>query len=105
MNGSTVVILGAGASKPYGLPLGRELPDLVLKDSDTRPNNQTPQAITTFLTEISKILQSDLQTSAISNGRCILRETSFMDENCKIATAIALDGKEKEEKLFPPNQP
>lgn len=28
----TVLILGAGASKPYGLPLGMELRDIVIKN-------------------------------------------------------------------------
>jgi hypothetical protein len=31
INKKTVLVLGAGASKPYGLPLGTELRDSVIK--------------------------------------------------------------------------
>jgi hypothetical protein len=85
MNGSTVVILGAGASKPYGLPLGRELRDLVLKIPTHDPTTKLLKRFN-ISDEDFKNFKADFQTSAspdvsISNGRCILRETSFMDEN------------------------
>jgi hypothetical protein len=62
---STTIVVGAGASKPYGLPLGRELRDLVLKiptgNYPTRLLNQFGISQDTF-----RDFRNDLQMSAIS---------------------------------------
>jgi hypothetical protein len=104
MNGSTVVILGAGASKPYGLPLGRELRDLVLKIPTHDPTTKLLKRFN-ISDEDFKNFKADLQTSASPTVDAFLEKRPSWMKIGKIATAIALDGKEKEEKLFPPNQP
>jgi hypothetical protein len=104
MNGSTVVILGAGASKPYGLPLGRELRDLVLKISHYDPT-------TTLLKKFSiserdfRGFKEDLRTSAFQTVDAFLEKRPQWMKIGKVATAIALGSVENELKLFPPNQP
>jgi len=101
---STVIIVGAGASKPYGLPLGRELRDFVLKiqtnDSRLKLLKQFNISQDTF-----RDFRSDLQLSGITTVDAFLEKRPNWMRVGKVAMALALDGKESEEKLFPPYHP
>ncbi|HEU5068838.1 MAG TPA: hypothetical protein VFV96_00305 [Verrucomicrobiae bacterium] len=101
---STVIIAGAGASKPYGLPLGRELRDLVLKIRTTDSNLKLLKQFN-ISQEDFRGFRADLQMSAISTVDSFLEKRPTWMTVGKIAMAMALDGKENEEKLFPPNHP
>jgi hypothetical protein len=101
---STVLILGAGASKPYGLPLGRELRDLVLKIYANDPILRLLKQFDVTEEEFRNF-KVDLQMSASPTVDAFLEERSKWMKVGKIATAIALDGKENEDVLFPPKQP
>ncbi len=103
-NDTTVIVLGAGASKPYGLPLGRELRDLVLR---IRDDDRSAKLLRRFGVSTNEFreFRSDLQMSAISTVDAFLEQRPKWMKVGKIAMALALDGKENEEELFPPNHP
>ena len=104
MNKSTVIILGAGASKPYGLPLGRELRDLVLKIQTHDTNSRLLRQFNISEDDFRNF-KADLQMSASPTVDSFLEKRPRWMKIGKVATAIALDGKENEENLLPPNQP
>lgn len=104
MDVSTVVILGAGASKPYGLPLGRELRDQVLSISMGDPNTKLFGRFQITSDEFRDFC-SDLRTSAFQTVDAFLEKRPKWLKVGKIAMAMVLDGWEKEERLLPPKQP
>ncbi len=101
---NVVLILGAGASKPYGLPLGRELRDLVLS---IRHTDSTIKLLSPFRVSRDELhaFQNDLRMSAAGTVDSFLEKRPNWMKIGKLATALALDGRENEDKLFPPCQP
>jgi hypothetical protein len=104
---NTVLILGAGASKPYNFPLGGELRDEVIKIT-TNAEGLEPFALlkdTEFDFEYLKKFTIDLSVSGFSSVDAFLEERIQWADIGKLAMAHKLIVYEINAKLFPPNQP
>jgi hypothetical protein len=97
----TVFVLGAGASQPYGLPLGGELYNLVLSEfkqggpnrahlTNTTPHNET---------DIDDFIAALRHSGLYSVDAFLERRPEFMDIG-KSATAVLLVQKENREALW-----
>ena len=98
----TTLILGAGASKPYGLPLGFELRDIILRtpyltSSNIWPKNKKTPDYTTFCKELS--------TSGYGSVDAFLENREEWSNTGKFGIACNLLAVENTKKLFPPYQP
>lgn len=98
----TTLILGAGASKPYGLPLGSELRDILLKTPNLSPTNIWPRK--KARPDFSLFCQ-ELSTSGYGSVDAFLENREEWSEIGKFGIACNLLAIEKANKLFPPNQP
>jgi len=102
----TVLILGAGASKPYGFPLGYELRDKVLEIE-----NVEYERVFAILDEHYDDYNDfhdfkfDLANSGHSSVDSFLEEREKWLKIGKIAIAYKLLSYESLDPLFPPNQP
>jgi hypothetical protein len=114
----TVLILGAGASKPYGFPLGQELRDEVIRA--IRRKNQNPWASLANLLAYSSMFGNlgiperdyskfarDLAESGFPSVDAFLENRDKWLEIGKAAMALCLLRTEARAKmkLFPPDQP
>jgi hypothetical protein len=105
----TVLILGAGASKPYGLPLGSELRDdvlNVLKGLDIPAYNLILRRCEASKMEFENFC-TDLAQSGYSSVDAFLEERQEWTNIGKLAMAFSLLLAESraKKKLFPPHQP
>ena len=102
----TVLILGAGASKPYGFPLGFEL-----RDSVIRRNKDWWMYEHLLNTEFSKEqyaeFTADLAHSGFPSVDAFLEENDKWLDVGKAAIALDLLGTEQtsQTRMFPPHQP
>lgn len=102
----TVLILGAGASKPYGFPLAYELRDEIVKDDPYATQSR-------FLNELNYDeeayldFKEDLAHSGYSSVDAFLENRNKWLDIGKYAIAFNLLTYEKNIgfKLFPPHQP
>jgi hypothetical protein len=101
----TVLILGAGASQPYGLPLGSQLRDSVLRAVDNVEFRSLHQESSGPEEELSEFAL-DLATSGFSSVDAFLEERPQWTGVGKLAMAWCLMGYEQATKatLFPPTQ-
>ena len=104
---NTVIILGAGASKPYNFPLGVELRDEIIKIG---ANDRGLEA--TFFSQITGFdsgylykFTTDLSKSGYSSVDAFLENRPEWIEIGKHTIAHKLFFYEKNAKLFPPEQP
>jgi hypothetical protein len=101
----TVLILGAGASKPYGLPLGGELRDIVIKNGLITVLDLHHNEIFT-INEYNQFLKA-LSHSGYSSVDAFLEDRNEWMEIGKAAIARNMIKIESLswKNLFPPNQP
>lgn len=101
---SIVLVLGAGASKPYGLPLGWELRDNVIElcsRDGIRKHTKDSHPDGSVWGQFAKALANSGHKSV----------DAFLEENAqwldygKTSIAYSLHGLEKPYRLFPPHQP
>jgi hypothetical protein len=102
----TVLILGAGASKPYGFPLGFELRDDVIRmhsrnaiNFQLRQIGITPQQYDSFIGELLKSGYSSVDAFLEDRKQWLL-----VGKSC-IAQSLLEYEASTAKKLFPPNQP
>lgn len=98
----TTFIIGAGASFPYGLPLGPGLRNLILRDLKKEYFEQL-RAVSS-VDEISRFEQGLKYSGFSSVDGFLARNPEFLDVG-KAAIAIALGKIENERKLFSPHCP
>jgi hypothetical protein len=103
---STLLILGAGASKPYGMPLGAELRDDVLHAYNNFAYRQVLSKLRASDSDFEDFAK-DLATSGFSSVDAFLEERSKWTTIGKAAMAFCLLISEYKtrHKLFPPQQP
>lgn len=99
-----VLVLGAGASKPYGLPLGSELRDEVLRastdlDLRARLGGNYDSQLQDFCASLAQ--------SGFSSVDAFLEQRPEWTDIGKSAMALCLLAAERQakDKLFPPHQP
>ncbi len=95
----TVIILGAGASKPYKFPLGRELRNLILNMNDLNLADILPDSINhekfrNFLRALSR--------SGYGSVDAFLETRNDFIQEGKFAIAWQISRSEDEQNLFPP---
>ncbi len=95
----TVVILGAGASHPYGFPLGRELRDLICGMGDTELQNVWSDS--NDLHRAHDFIRV-LSTSGYVSVDAFLEAREEFVNVGKLAIALQISRLEDEGKLFPP---
>lgn len=107
----TVFVLGAGASHPYGFPLGSGLRDLVLDWERTRRRERviwsTPAGLAEDLgleREYAEFLRKLQMSGYPSVDQFLERNPAFTDVG-KMAIAAALMPCERSARLFPPHAP
>ena len=102
----TVLILGAGASKPYSLPLGQELRDDVIKGADKIGLLSTLSRVPISQDEFASFA-TDLSESGFPSVDAFLEHRQKWIPIGKAAIALCLLRSEAKsrEKLFPPHQP
>ena len=104
---NTVLILGAGASKPYNFPLVGELRDEVIKIS-TNAVGLEPFVFlrdTDFDLEYLEKFTADLSVSGYSSVDAFLEKRTQWADLGKLAIAHKLIVYENSAKVFPPDQP
>jgi len=103
----TVLILGAGASKPYGFPLGGELRDDVIKISQDKVGFESIKMLqgTDFEIDFFDSFINNLSKSDFSSVDAFLENRANWVEVGKLSIAYKLILYERNLKLFPPNQP
>lgn len=102
----TVLILGAGASKPYGLPLGFELRDAVLAaDRIWIPTGEGSGYAEPYEPERFDEFSHELAGSGFSSVDAFLEHRPVWTDLGKVAMSVCLLGSESRAKLFPPHQP
>ncbi|MBI5393846.1 MAG: hypothetical protein HZA91_00965 [Verrucomicrobia bacterium] len=103
----TVLILGAGASKPYGMPLGRELRDDVTRGSSSALSSDIIIKRCGFDRLVYRRFKADLAQSGFQSVDAFLEEREKWGEIGKAAMAMSLLKAEAlaRKKVFPPNQP
>ena len=95
----TVVVLGAGASYPYGFPLGRELRNLICRMGDAElqdlwSDSNELHGVRDFIRVLS--------TSAYVSVDAFLEARAEFVNVGKLAIALQISRLEDERKLFPP---
>lgn len=100
----TTLILGAGASKPYGLPLGGELRDAVLKIGREKYIRDILPELGVVESELQDFI-NDLRTSGSRTVDSFIGQRPQWMRAGKLAIAMALYAKEREARLLPPGQP
>lgn len=102
----TVIILGAGASKPYGLPLGPELRDDVVRLCGELGYSLVLKSRGGSAADITEFAK-DLATSGFSSVDAFLEQRPRWLQLGKVAMALSLLAGEFKTagRLFPPNQP
>ncbi len=100
----TVLILGAGASRPYGFPLGSDLRDKICDHAaDLRYNALLKQF--GFGNHHVKVFRHALQHSGFSSIDAFLDAEPAYTAIGKVAIALALLPLEQHSRLFPPSAP
>lgn len=102
----TVLILGAGASKPYGFPLGSELRDEVIKITSNFFYGPVFETRGVLRTDISRFA-TELSQSGFSSADAFLEKRPEWMLIGKAAMAFSLLATERESRgrVFPPKQP
>lgn len=102
----SVLILGAGASKPYGFPLGSELRDAVIGQAKEIRRVKSELDLG-FESSDYQSFSKNLSHSGYSSVDAFLEENTEWDWVGKPAIALQLLASELhcEHKLFPPHQP
>ncbi len=90
----TVLILGAGASKPYGYPTGKELVDFVINTHTTLVDFGASESD-------AKEFATDLRRSAVESIDTFLERRRHWRELGKLAIAVFLMRAEREDNLYP----
>ncbi len=101
----TVLILGAGASKPYGFPLGAELRDDVIRARHKIELDYLLEKNMKFNHDYYAKFAEDLRTSGYSSVDAFLENRDDWIDIGKLAIAHKLILYEQNARLFPPNQP
>ena len=103
----TVLVLGAGASKPYGLPLGYELRDAVLTGPIWVPTGEVVHGDIVYESATLDSFCLDLAESGFSSVDAFLENRPRWTDVGKCAMAVRLLESESQAKnrLFPPHQP
>jgi hypothetical protein len=104
---NTVLILGAGASKPYNFPLGVELRDEVIKIISEPTGIDTTLLLreTHFDIKHFRDFATDLSQSGFSSVDAFLEERTQWTDLGKLAMAHKLIAYEQKAKIFPPDEP
>lgn len=102
----TVLVVGAGASKPYGFPLGRELRDAVIRAAHDTGMASRIGPIGGYDDELQEFA-TDLAESGYSSVDAFLENRSEWTKIGKAAMALCLLSSEMQssQRLFPPGQP
>jgi hypothetical protein len=102
----TVLVLGAGASKPYGFPSGQELRDSVILQDHEIWRHETTLSLG-FSKDSYKAFIEDLSHSGFASVDAFLEESESSKGIGKAAIALQLLTAERrcKSKLFPPVQP
>lgn len=100
----TVLILGAGASHPYGFPLGVELRDLICEQT-TDIRFTAPLRQLGFEPDATKEFGQALQHSGFGSVDAFLETSPEFAAIGKTAIALTLLPLEQRAKLFPPKAP
>lgn len=102
----TVLVVGAGASKPYGFPLGSELRDAVIRSAANAAMSARLDPIGGYDDELAEFA-GDLAESGYSSVDAFLENRSEWTKIGKAAMSLCLLSSEMQSlsKLFPPNQP
>ena len=103
INTPTVLILGAGASAPYGFPLGRGLRDLVCDISGTIAA-VVAAAVGQDVEQVEEFVTT-LRHSGYTSVDWFLEDRTEFISVGKAAIAAALIPLEQSERLFPPHAP
>lgn len=100
----TVLVLGAGASKPYGYPLGQELVNKIIVDA-LNPNSLLCRTVglLSFPDVFFKNLGNDLKTSARPSIDAFLESRTDHIPLGQLAIAFELLGYEKKETIHATN--
>ncbi len=104
MNEPTVLILGAGASQPYGLPLGWQLRDMVISLTTRSDIHELSDSLGFNSLEYSKFSKA-LATSGEKSVDAFLERVPIWTKIGKLGIAYCLCSLEKPTRLFPPSQP
>jgi hypothetical protein len=100
-----VLVLGAGASRPYGLPLGRELRNSILRmRAEAEQTSQALQEVGISHEEFQEF-QHDFQRSGFTSIDAFLEVRNRWLKTGKLAIAYCLSELESTSKLFPPTAP
>lgn len=102
----TVLILGAGASKPYGFPLGSQLRDDVIRITDNHLHSFVFEKCGVKRGDVS-VFAKELSQSGYSSADAFIENRKKWTKIGKVAMAFSLLATESDSKtnLFPPNQP
>jgi hypothetical protein len=102
----TVLILGAGASAPYGFPTGRELVEQILRlcESPSSPFGQMMRAVGVEHMLVARFAKALSATQFDSIDAFLEHQPDFRDVG-KLAIAFALLPCENEQKLLRPDVP
>lgn len=99
----TVLVLGAGASKPYGLQLGGELVDQILRELHASTSLAKSVAAEGFdANDISRFKEKLKYSSRLSIDAFLESQPEFLDLGKTIMAAALLP--REEESLFPPTE-
>jgi len=101
----TVFIVGAGGSKPYGFPIGRELRDSVIRSSESLSWHTWLAEVKTTTKRSATEFTEQLRTSGYSSVDQFLEARPEFTEIGTLAIAAELMPCELRRKLFPPNAP
>lgn len=106
----TVFVLGAGASRPYGFPLGRQLRDSVVRGRVPSQWRLSPRSMNDLARELGKqdvhtAFVKALQTSGYSSVDWFLEKNPRFTDIGTITIAATLIPCESDRHLFPPNAP
>ncbi len=104
MEERTVLILGAGASQPYGLPLGWQLRDMVIELAQRDSIYQLCDSVGHKSREYASFTKA-LATSGEKSVDAFLERVPVWTKIGKLGIAYCLCCLEKPHRLFPPNQP
>lgn len=104
MDERTVLILGAGASQPYGLPLGWQLRDMVIELAQHREIHELCDNLDFKPREYSHFTGA-LATSGEKSVDAFLERVPGLTKIGKLGIAYCLCSMEMPHRLFPPNQP
>lgn len=102
---NTLFILGAGASRPFGYPTGKELREMILKNLSYPPHSENAKRYSLFSElgfdekKISKFIEAFLKSTLYSIDTFLEKRSEFLEIG-KVAIADVLIPYENENRLF-----